>query len=563
MRESKKMTLFSRLKNSVERWPERPALSWADEDPINYEQLYSRVEEISLFLKKHGIIAKDRIAILSENCPNWGISYFAITSLGAIAVPILPEFHQNEIVHILRHSGAKAIFVSKRYYDKIDGQKLDNLQIRILIDNFSIIPPQTTKEKLLRLIDEGKTEFARLKRSALQFAGLKSNFIKEDDIAAIVYTSGTTGHSKGVKLSHKNIVSNALNTLQIQNVTENDKLLSILPLAHTYECTIGFLIPIFQGASIYYLKKPPSSSVLLPAMQKIKPTMMLTVPLIIEKIFNLKVLPSINANFFSRILYHIPAFRKLFHHIAGKKLMHNFGGKLHFFGIGGALLCSEVERFLREAKFPYSIGYGLTETSPLIAGSDVKHTLFRSTGYVIPGMEVKINDPDPETGLGEIMVKGISVMKGYYHDPEKTDEVFTKDGYFRTGDLGILEKNYLFIKGRLKNTIIGANGENIYPEEIEAVINENEIVMESIVYQQENKLIARLHLNYEVLDIEQKKHNYSETRMNKRIQNILEEIRSSVNHKLAKNSRITKIIEQPNPFEKTPTNKIKRYLYRV
>lgn len=562
MDDLKKLTLRSLLIYVANKYSDRPALSFVSGTPISYSELRESVQELSKLLHHQGIIVGDKVAILSENNPNWGIAYFAITTMGAIAVPILPDFHVTEVHHILRHSNCKAIFVSEKYYEKIEDFRSDTLSSVILINDFSLIPLETSKVILKKLILEGSKEIAKIKEAALRLTKIISPEVQEDDIAVIIYTSGTTGHSKGVVLTHKNIVFDAIATLKIQNITTDDRLLSILPLPHTYECTIGFIVPIIRGACIYYLEKPPTARVLLPAMQKIKPTMILTVPLIIEKIFKTKISPNFTHNTIIRKLYHFPPIRKILHKLAGKKLMKSFGGKLRFFGIGGALLSPEVEKFLREAKFPYAIGYGLTETSPLIAGSNAEMTKYRSTGYVIPGVEVQIINQNKQTGEGEIVVKGDNVMKEYYKDPEGTANVFTKDGWFKTGDLGLLKRDkYLYIKGRLKNIIVGPSGENIYPEEIEAAINECNYVFESLVFQKQEKLMARVYLNYEEIDHEFAHHKFTETQLKKKISEILNNIRIDVNTRVSSFSKIHNIIEQQEPFKKTPTQKIKRYLY--
>lgn len=320
---------------------------------------------------------------------------------------------------------------------------------------------------------------------------------------------------------------------------------------------------MLKGACVFYLDKPPTARILIPAMQKIKPTMILTVPLIIEKIFKLQVYPQLNANPVMRKMYKFPPTRKMLHKIAGKKLMKTFGGELHFFGIGGALLSHDVERFLNDASFPYAIGYGLTETSPLIAGCSPSVVKFRSTGVIIPELEVRIADADPKTKIGEIQVKGPTVMKGYYKDKELTAQSFTKDGFFRTGDLGLLtKKNYLYIKGRIKNVIIGANGDNIYAEELEAMLNENDTVLESLVYESEGNIVARVYFNQDVL---KKKHNvsmFNAVQYEKFMEKHLSELRDNLNSSVSSFSRVHKIIEQKEPFEKTPTQKIKRFLYQ-
>jgi long-chain acyl-CoA synthetase len=339
-------------------------------------------------------------------------------------------------------------------------------------------------------------------------------------------------------------------------------MLSILPLSHAYECTLGLVIPILVGCSVSYLDKPPTARVLLPAMEKVRPTIILSVPLIIEKIFKTRILPRFTQKKVIRGLYRVPMIRKKLHKAAGKKVLKLFGGELKSFCIGGASLAPDVELFLREAGFPYAIGYGLTETAPLVAGTDPAGTRLRSTGKPLPGIEIKIENPNPQTGEGEILIRGPVVMQGYYNDPGRTKEVLTQDGWFHSGDLGAFDSDgYLYIKGRLKNMILGPSGENIYPEEIEAVINEHESVLESLVFEQEGQLVARVYLNYEELDVKFAAQKLDDSQAKALISTLLEEIRTGVNLRVSTFSRINKIIEQSEPFVKTPTQKIKRYLY--
>ncbi|HEX7571921.1 MAG TPA: AMP-binding protein, partial [Bacteroidota bacterium] len=467
------LTLRSILRQSTRRFKDRIAFSTVDGDSILYGRFGERVEELSHFLHDRGIIPGDRVAILSENKPNWGIAFFAVTTMGAIAVPILTDFHPNEVHGILRHSESKALFVSKKLAGVLEETEFTHLTTRILIDDLSIIPPEASHDRVKQFLDQGSREIARLKEVALRVTGRIAPEVREEDTAALIYTSGTTGHSKGVMLTHKNLTSDVLACSQLVDVSEQDRFLSILPLSHTYECTLGLILPVMTGASVYYLDKPPSAGVLMPAMVKVRPTVMLSVPLIIEKIYKGKIHPKLTGNPVVRGLYKIPLVRKRLHAAAGRKLLASFGGKLRIFTIGGAPLAQDVELFLREAGFPYAIGYGLTETSPLIAGSPPESTKFRSTGFPVSGARIKIDNPDPETGEGEILVKGPMVMKGYYRDPTRTAEVMTPEGWFRTGDLGVFDRNgYLYIKGRLKNLILGPSGKNIYPEEIESTINE-------------------------------------------------------------------------------------------
>ena len=543
------MTLASIFNETLRKYGKSPAWAFVGEDPINFETAGKYVRSLSAFLRSAGVEKGDRVAILSTNMPNWGIAYFAITCMGGVVVPILPDFSATEVANVLGHSGAKVIFVSSGLLNRIEGIKPENLETGILIEDFSMI--FSVKDSIKFNPDLVPSE---------------EYSVEEEDLASIIYTSGTTGRSKGVMLTHRNICFNAKKGKVIQSVDENDRFLSVLPLSHTYENTLGLILPLLGGSCVYYLRKPPTPPVLLPALELIKPTVMLTVPLIIEKIYFNKILPAFTDKRIMRLIYKIPLMRKQLNRIAGKKLFKTFGGHLKFFGIGGAKLNKTVERFLLEAGFPYAIGYGLTETSPLLAGANPSKTVFDSTGPAIEGIELKIHNPDKKTGEGEIWARGASIMKGYYKEPEMTAEVLSEDGWFRTGDLGVLDKNNnLFIKGRLKNMIVGASGENIYPEEIESVINNFRGVAESLVVQQKGKLVALVHLNMEEIekrynilrqDMSDKADKYEE-----RVQELLAELQEYVNSHVNKFSKINKVVIQPVPFQKTATLKIKRFLY--
>jgi long-chain acyl-CoA synthetase len=466
--------------------------------------------------------------------------------MGAVVVPILPDFSGIEVGNVLEHSEAKAIFISSSLLVRIEGFKSENLKTVIQIEDYSIISSES-------------------KSSEFKFSALpaKEYDIQEEDLASIIYTSGTTGRSKGVMLTHKNITFNALKGKVIQHMDESDRFLSVLPLSHTYENTLGLVLPMLCGCCVYYLRKPPTPAVLVPAMAEVKPTVMLTVPLIIEKIYFNKIMPTFRDKAILRYLYKIPVIRKKLNEAAGKKLIKTFGGCLKFYGIGGAKLNKTVEKFLIEAKFPYAIGYGLTETAPLLAGANPSKSVYESTGPAIEGIELIINNPDPKTGEGEIWAKGPNVMKGYYKDPEITATVLTPDGWFKTGDLGTLDsKNNLFIRGRLKNMILSSTGENIYPEEIESIINNFRFVVESLVVQQKGKLVAMVHINMEELE---KKYQLLKEDMTEKFEEkkeeLFAELKEYVNSQVNKFSQIQKVILHPNPFQKTATLKIKRFLY--
>jgi long-chain acyl-CoA synthetase len=555
-------TLQRVIEESCQKNSSNVALSYTDEEPITYADLKRQIVQLSGFLRNQGVTHGDRIAILGENSPQWGIAYFAITTMGALVVPILPDFNTSEIHHIVRHSGSKVIFISERYYFKIEELDFTEFNSVILLNDFSIINPAISKATLRQVIEEGSKELRKIRNLVLSMAGITPKEIKEDDVASIIYTSGTTGHSKGVMLTHKNIVWNASMASKIPDLNADDRMLSILPLAHVYECTLGLVLPIMCGSSVYYVKKPPTAAVLLPALEIVKPSAMLTVPLIIEKMYKTRILPEIKKRFMLKLIYKFPMIRKHVNKIAGSKLRATFGGAIRFFGVGGAALAPEVERFLREAEFPYAIGYGLTETSPLIAGANAENTRYRSTGPVVPGLEVRIENQDPKTGIGEIVVRGPSIMKGYYRDPGLTADVLSPDGWFHTGDLGNFDKSgYLYIQGRLKNIILGSSGENIYPEAIESVINRFDIILESLVYQDEGQLVARVYLDYEKLDIEFSELGLAQSQVRGRIVQLCEDIKKQVNEQVSSFSRLARVIEQTEPFEKTPTQKIKRYLY--
>jgi len=536
------LTLPALLSRSVEKYTDLPAVAFVDETPLTYMEFDKRRLAVVAMLEKMGLQQGDRLALLSANMPNWGIAYFAIVSMGAIVVPILPDFSTSEIENVLTHSEAKAIFISTNLKAKIESLQPDTLAHRILIDDFSLL--ETTGKNIQFKEDvQSKKEYK----------------VSEEDLAAIIYTSGTTGKSKGVMLTHKNISSNAMASRSVQEIVPGDRFLSVLPLSHTYENTIGFILPLINGASIFYIKRPPTPAVLLPALKSVRPTLMLTVPLIIEKIYRSKVLPAFKKNWLVKTLYATPPIRKKMNEVAGKKLMKTFGGELKFFGIGGAKLDKTVEKFLREAKFPYAIGYGLTETSPLLAGVNPLHTKLQSTGPPLEGVTLKIHNPGKFTGEGEILAKGPNVMKGYYKEPELTREVMTEDGWFKTGDLGILDDtNYLFIRGRSKNVIIGPGGENIFPEDIESVINNFKHVAESLVIQQKGKLVAMVHFNRE--EIEEKYQTLKED-VSEKYDELRKELQEYVNTRVSKFSKIQEVILQKEEFVKTATKKIKRFLY--
>ena len=500
-----------------------------------YGSFKKKCDEISRRLSRYGIGAGDKVAILSQNMPNWTVAMFSLVPFGRVSVPILPDSSENEVTNILNHSGSKAIFISKRLLPKLSKECSDKMDLVIDIETFEII-----KRNDDAFTCDGKTAQPN-----------------PDDIATIIYTSGTTGNAKGVMLSHRNLCQNIIASLHAHKCTEKDVWLSILPMAHTYELSIGVLYPIFVGACVYYIQKPPTPTVLLSAMKTVRPTVMLSVPLIIEKIYKNSVIPTIRR---SRVLRwmrkHTPS---LLCRLIGMKLKATFGGRLKFFGIGGSKLDIKVEEFLKKARFPYAIGYGLTETAPLICNAGVKYTKPGSTGVAAYGVTVRLLNVNPETGEGEIVCKGDNVMLGYYKDPERTRSVFTDDGWFRTNDLATVdEKGRYYIKGRLSNMILGPSGENIYPEEIESVINNMDDVNESIVLERNGRLVALVQFNDNIINWNQE----GEDQFFEKLQARKEAIMNYVNRHVNKSSKINDVEVVKGPFEKTATQKIRRFKYK-
>ena len=500
-----------------------------------YGSFKKKCDEISRRLSRYGIGAGDKVAILSQNMPNWTVAMFSLVPFGRISVPILPDSSENEVTNILNHSGSKAIFISKKLLPKLSRECSDKMDLVIDIETFEII-----KRNDDAFTCDGKTAQPG-----------------PDDIATLIYTSGTTGNAKGVMLSHRNLCQNIIASLHAHKCTEKDVWLSILPMAHTYELSIGVLYPIFVGACVYYIQKPPTPTVLLSAMKTVRPTVMLSVPLIIEKIYKNSVLPTIRH---SRVLKwmkrHTPT---LLCRLIGMKLKATFGGRLKFFGIGGSKLDIKVEEFLKKARFPYAIGYGLTETAPLICNAGVKYTKPGSTGVAAYGVTVKLLNVNPETGEGEIVCKGDNVMLGYYKDPARTRSVFTDDGWFRTNDLATVdEKGRYYIKGRLSNMILGPSGENIYPEEIESVINNMDEVNESVVLERNGRLVALVQFNDNIINWNQEGEDQFFEKHEARKQAILNYVNRHVN----KSSKINDVEVVKEPFEKTATQKIRRYKYK-
>ena len=534
-------TLYELVRNSVEKFASKVAFSMFEGDDVTYAEVGRRIEKVQEILTGAGLRAGDKVALLSSNMPNWGVCYFAVTSAGMVAVPILPDFSGEELDMIIAHSEAKALLVSDRLFTKLSKQTIERLNVVVRTKNLGVIAQRVRGEGTMAVP-------------------------KPDDLAVIIYTSGTTSKPKGVMLTHAALCAQVGISSGIFPVLPDDVFLSVLPLSHTYECSIGMIYPFSMGARVVYLDRPPTASALMPALRAVRPSVMLIVPLIIEKIYRHQVLAKFNSNGFWRTLYKVGFLRRYLHRVAGKKLLKLFGGRLRFLGIGGAKLDGGAEKFLLEAKVPYAIGYGLTETAPLLAGAAPSQVRLGSTGPQAPGVQLRLENINPDTRQGEVVALTPSVMLGYFKNPEATKEVFTDDGWFRTGDLGEFDKDgWLYIKGRLKNMIVGPGGENIYPEDIETVLNSHVYIADSIVTEQEGRLVALVHFNRD--EIEAMIDNWREEWETKKeaweakTEQLKKEIMDFVNAKVNRFSRISEVVEEKDDFAKTPTHKIKRFLY--
>lgn len=501
-----------------------------------YDSFRQKCHQLSARLSRFGIRAGDKVAILSQNMPNWTLAFFATVSFGRIAVPILPDSSVNEVTNILNHSETKVIFISQRLMGKLSDECRDKLKL---------------------VVDIETLEFIKRRKEDFQCDG----WVKEpqpDDLATIIYTSGTTGKAKGVMLSHRNICHNLTASFKAQPCYAKDRFLSILPMAHAYEMCVSSFYSFYVGACCYYIQRPPTPSILIPAMKKVKPTVMLSVPLIMEKIYHNSIVPTIQK---SRALKwmeeHVPSLLYLF---IGQRLLKTFGGKLRFFGIGGSKIDTKVEEFLKKCHFPYAVGYGLTETAPLVCNVLVnKRKRVGSIGIASYNVEIKLDNQNPETGEGEIVCRGDNVMLGYYKDPERTIQVLDEDGWFHTNDIATVDEDgYYYIKGRLNNTILGPSGENIYPEEIEMVINNMEGIDESLVVERNGRLVALVKFDENLIDWNQE----TEDQFFEKLETMKQSVLEFVNKAVGKNSKIGEVEAMKEPFEKTATQKIRRFKYK-
>ena len=526
-----------------------------------YQELKEKAGRLSILLDSYGVGSGDKVAILSAGHPNWIAAFFSATAFGRVAVPLLPDFSPSVVSNVLAHSEAKALFVSAKCYEKLSAETLAALSLVIDIDTLEPIAGN-------KMVEGANSSVTGASAATVEAAGTsakaeaaasaaETSSAAPDDLAVLIYTSGTTGNAKGVMLTHRNFMATLRTCYTIFVIGPEDSMLSALPLAHAYELSLGLLYPFSAGTCVYYLPKAPSPAVLTHALKVVRPTAMLVVPLIIEKVYRGAVLPRIRNSKALSLLDRIC--HPLLCRLVGKGMVRSFGGRIKFVGIGGAKLDVTVEQFLKTARFPYVIGYGLTECCPLLSiafGNRVPKA--GSIGLPVHGVSMRLDNVNPGTGEGEIVATGGNIMKGYYKDPEKTASVFTADGWFRTGDLGAVDKkgNY-YIKGRLGNMIVGPSGENIYPEDIEKVIMELPQVEECIVLSRQGRLVALVKMHEEAIDIAHR----DKPSVMEEVEKLRAQMLGYINSRVNASSRLSTLQFMTEPFDKTATLKIRRFVY--
>ncbi len=550
-------TINDLLDNSCKEFAPNPATGMALDESVSYRELHQKVLILAARLQQDGIAHSDKVAILAENSHFWGIAYLATVRLGAVAVPILPDLPAADVRHILGEMECRLIFTSQRQLEKLYDLEKDLEQI-ITLDDYIEDSRIVSTSPFSEYYDGALANFSKLyENNSLEFPAVKG-----EDLASILYTSGTSGFSKAVMLSHANLCANAYSTSGVISLSPGSVFLSVLPISHTYEFTTGFMMPLIRGCRIVYAGKTPTPAVLQKICRVERPHVMLIVPLIMEKIYKKRVLPVIDKSKLLTLVCRFKIGRKLLYKKISNKLLTFFGGRLEIMGIGGAPLNPRVESFLRQSGFPYMIGYGLTESAPLLSGGPQGDPTIAvgSAGKAVPKVQLRIHEPSPTTGIGEIQARGPNIMRGYWNNPEATDDVFTEDGWLQTGDLGIIDaQNNLFVKGRAKSVIVLSNGENIYPESIEHKLNSYPFVVESLVIENNGMIEGWIYPDYEFVDGET--HGQSRQQRHQYISSNLETMRGEVNEQLAATSRLTRILERREPFAKTATHKIKRYIY--
>ena len=520
---------------------------------LQYKDVARKIEKLHILLAESGIKPGDKVAVCGRNSSHWGVAFLAILTYGAVAVPILHEFKADNIHNIVNHSEARLLFVSDMVWEALNEAEMPLLEGIILMTDFTLL---VCRSKQL--------EYAREHLNELFGKKFPRNFRREhvayrrdepEELAVINYTSGTTSFSKGVMLPYRSLWSNTQFAFEVLPLKPGDKVVSMLPMAHMYGLAFEFLYEFASGCHVFFLTRMPSPKIIFQAFSEVKPHIVIAVPLIIEKIIKKNVLPKLET-LKMKMLLKVPIINDKIKAAVREQMIKGFGGNFYEVIVGGAAFNQEVEKLLKSIDFPYTVGYGMTECGPIICYEDWKRFRMGSCGKAAPRMEVRIDSPDPQHIVGEILTRGDNVMLGYYKNEEATKQIFDADGWLHTGDLGIMdEEGNVTIKGRSKNLLLGPSGQNIYPEEIEEKLNNLPYVAESIVIQQnDNKLAALIYPDFDEA--------YAQGMNNKDIEVAMEENRVTLNSELPAYSQISRIKIYPEEFEKTPKKSIKRFLYQ-
>ncbi|HKK42234.1 MAG TPA: AMP-binding protein [Bacteroidales bacterium] len=542
--------LIGYIEESIRQNWDIEALSNYREQGYTYKEIASKILKLHLLFKESGIKEEDKIALVGRNSANWCVIYLATVTYGAVIVPVLPDFKPEDLTNIINHSDSRLLFVDDKIYESLSVDKLPEIQGTFSADTFDLIISGSEKVKTAyaSLDEKYNKAYPELKKEDITFSDAGN-----DKLAVISYTSGTTGFSKGVMLSHNSLAANVRFAQNNMPLKPGDPLVSFLPLAHTYGCAFEFLFPFTFGCHITILSKTPSPQIIIQAFKEIKPRLILSVPLVIEKIFKKQLLPVINKPVM-KILLGIPGINRILYNKIRATLTETFGGRFHEIVIGGAAFNADAEKFFKKIGFRFTVGYGMTECGPLISYASWDTTKQGASGRPVDTLEVTIDSDNPEKVVGEIILRGENVMLGYYKNDKATREMIDDEGWMHTGDLGIIDnEGNIFIRGRSKSMILGPSGKNIYPEEIESVINNKNYVTESVVISEDNKLVALIYPDFELM----KKENISE----EQLLPILDQIRKEVNERLPDFMAVSKFRIHDEEFAKTPKRSIKRFLY--
>ena len=534
-----------------ENW-DLPALTnYGEKEAMKYADVARHIARLHILFEMYDIQQGDKIALIGKDCAHWCVVYMAVVTYGAVIVPILSDFNPNDVQHIVNHSESRLLFASERSWETLDEEKMPALQAVFSLGDFQTL--SLRRQKVVQR-EELDTLFAR--RYPDGFRKEHIIYVKQDNdqVVLLNYTSGTTGFSKGVMLTGNNLAGNVTYARTLDILFRGERELCFLPLAHAYSCAFNFLVPMAFGAHVYLLGKLPSPKILLKAFADVKPHLILTVPLILEKIYKKMLLPVLSKRSV-RIIRQIPGINRLLYRKIRQKLTDALGGNFREVIVGGAAMNQEVADFLYEIRFPFTIGYGMTECGPLISYDNHREYVLTSCGQVLKGiMQVRIDSEDPYQQVGEIQVRGENVMKGYYKNEEATRNAFTEDGWLKTGDLGTIDaQNRIYIRGRSKTMLLSSNGQNIYPEEIESKLNNLPFVLESLILEKEGKLVGLVYPDFDAADragisVEE-------------LPALLERTRLELNKLLAPYEAVSQLKLYPNEFEKTPKKSIKRFLY--